>query len=76
MKLEVGQTIYLKPINNAARYVKDMSTAIVEVKITKVAKKYFYIDRMEEYENERYNIETMYRDDGQYSSEWKAYTSR
>jgi len=29
MKLEVGQTIYLKPINNVARYVKDMSTALM-----------------------------------------------
>ena len=39
-KLTVGQTIWLEPLNNAAR----RSTDLIEVKITKVGRTYFEVE--------------------------------
>lgn len=40
--VEVGQTIYLKPVGNAQRVRGD--TSILEATVTKVGKKYFYVE--------------------------------
>lgn len=66
-KLTVGQTVYLKPINNAARG----SSEIRQEVITKIGKKFFYAGER----NERFYIETMFHDAGEYSSRYKAYLS-
>jgi hypothetical protein len=69
MKLSVGQTIFLKPIGNAAR----RSTDLIETKIAKIGKKYF------EVENGYYGrffIDTLTQDGGQYISNYQGYLSK
>lgn len=63
--LEVGQTIFLEPRGNAARYNKDL----IETKISKIGKKYFTVT-----ENwyGRFYIENLMQDRGDYMSEYRA----
>lgn len=67
MKLEIGQTIYLNPINNEARYNRN----IKQVKIIKIGRKYFEVTDC----RDRLNIETMLSDNGEYAPCFKAYLS-
>lgn len=64
--LKEGQTIYLKPINNAARYNQD----IKEVKISKVGRKYF-----ETFGYGKFFIDTLKQNNGNYLPNYVAYTN-
>jgi hypothetical protein len=68
MKIEVGMTVYLKPIGNAAR----RGTAIIETTVTKVGRKYFEVEQSW---TGRFFIETMYQDGRGYISDYHAYLS-
>ena len=50
-ELKVGQKVYLKPVNNAARH----SNEIVEAEIIKVGRKYFEVDKGYHY-SRKYHI--------------------
>ena len=67
MELTVGQAVYLKPIGNAARRSSEIRTD----KVKSIGKKYFYV----EHHNNRFFIENMSEDMGEYSSNWIAYHS-
>lgn len=67
-KLEVGQTVYVKPIGNAAR----RSTKIITCKISKVGRKYFELDLNW---MGRFEIESMTQDNGDYISNYACYLS-
>ena len=64
--MEIGQTVYLRPIGNAARG----SSKIEEVVITKVGRKYFETEG-----HGRFEIETMRQDGRGYVSNYQAYLS-
>ena len=64
--LEVGQTIFVRPTNNAARYSKE----IKEATVSKVGKKYFELDG---FHRMRFSIEKMEQDAGQYSADYLCY---
>ena len=66
--MEVGQTIYVEPRNNAARYSKEIETHIV----SKVGRKYFELEGMY---NARFFIKTLSQDGGQYCSDHQGYLS-
>jgi hypothetical protein len=68
-KIEIGQTVYLKPLNNAAR----RSSEIIESVVTKVGKKYFNVSP--EYLR-RFSLDTMLQDCGNWTAEYKAYLSK
>lgn len=65
-KVEVGQKIYIKPINNASRYGKE----IIEETVTKVGRKYFQVSKSW---LGRFFIDTMNQDNGDYMSNYLAY---
>lgn len=66
--MEIGQKVYLRPQNNAAR----RSTEIKEATITKVGRKYFEVEPKW---YGRFEIETMYQDGGDYTPNYQAYFS-
>lgn len=66
--MEVGQKVYLEPINNNARYSKE----IKESRISKIGRKYF---ELEDKYYGRFFIESMRQDCGQYISGYNAYLS-
>ena len=66
--MKEGDIIYLKPIGNAARW----SEQIQEATITKVAKKYFYVQPSF---YGRFYIDSMAQDNGEYISNYEAYLS-
>lgn len=42
--MQVGDRVYLKPVNNQARYIKnDILNHIKEAEVEKIGKKYFYL---------------------------------
>lgn len=65
--MKVGDTIFLEPLSNAARYSKEIKEDIIE----KIGNKYFYLKI-----HGKFNIDSMMQDNGQYSSNYKAYKSR
>lgn len=69
MKIQVGQTVYLKPINNRARRNKVIKTAIIK----KVGRKYATILEDERCESD-FNIETMV-EKSDYSPDFEVYLS-
>lgn len=74
-KLSVGQKVYLKPINNAARYGdKELKEQVIK----KIGKKYFFVGS-EESNNERFwtkfSIEEL-REVSNYSPDWELYFSK
>lgn len=48
--MEVGQTIYIKKVGNAARHTNE-GKLIAEAQITKIGNKYFYLKSDEVYFN-------------------------
>lgn len=66
--MKVGQTVYLKCIRSVKKYNKEMK----ESRISKIGKKYFYL---EDIEYGRFFIESMKQDNGKYSSKYMAYLS-
>lgn len=69
-KLEVGQTVYLKPFGNNVRYNKEIKEDV----ITKVKRKYFQVG--EGYRPLKFIIEDMKQETGGYLAEWKIYFSK
>jgi len=65
--IKVGQKIWLEPLSNAARYSKDP----VEEVITKIGRKYFHTQW-----KGRFDIQSMNQDNGEYSSQYKAYLNK
>ena len=75
-KPQVGDTVYLKPINNQGR----RSNGILERQVTRVGRKYFYVADLSEEKRSfrseiKINIETMEEDQDYRLGEWKAYYS-
>src|SRR5687768_12823963 len=66
--MKVGQTVYLRPQNNAAR----RSSEIKEAVITKVGRKYFEVEPKW---YGRFKVDTMYQDAGHYTPDYQAYLS-
>lgn len=71
--MEVGQTVYLKPIENMARGIKDdIINHVIESKIFKIGRKYFYVDQWKDI---KFNISNLMEvSDG--CSDWKVYFSK
>ena len=71
--MEVGQRVYLKPINNALRYGNEIRECVV----IKVGRKYFYAYKPGEREDfaTKFNLETMFNVTT-YSPDWKVYLSK
>jgi hypothetical protein len=73
-QLTLGQKVYLKPVNNAAR----RNSEIREQTIVKIGRKYFFVGREGE-TNERFmtkfSIEDL-REVTEYSADWEVYFSR
>lgn len=66
--MKKGQSVYLKPINNALRY----STEIIESKISKIGRKYF---ELEDRHLGRFFIDSMSQDGGKYVGDYQCYLS-
>lgn len=71
--MEVGQTVYLKPIENMARGIKDdIINHVIESKIFKIGRKYFYV---EQWKDIKFSISNLMEvSDG--CSDWKVYFSK
>ena len=70
--MEIGQTIYLKPLGNQVRYSKD----IIRAKITKIGRKYFsIITDFGTLDNIRFFKDTLIHDAGGYPASYKVYFS-
>jgi hypothetical protein len=74
-KLSIGLKVYLKPVNNAARYG---DKELRELIIKKIGKKYFFVGG-ENQNNERFwtkfDIEEL-REVSNYSPDWELYFSK
>ncbi|WP_444559018.1 beta barrel domain-containing protein [Bacillus stercoris] len=73
--IKVGSTVYLKPINNAARYGRK---DILEKVVLKKGRKYFYVGNTVETETRRmfkFSLEDM-REVTEYSPDWELYLSK
>ncbi len=73
--IKVGSTVYLKPINNAARYGRK---DILEKVVLKKGRKYFYVGNTGETETRRmfkFSLEDM-REVTEYSPDWELYLSK
>lgn len=68
-KIEVGTKLYLKPVNNMARYGK---VEIKEVEVTKVGRKYFEVDG---FSRTKFAIEGL-KQFTKYSPDWEVYFSK
>lgn len=79
VELKVGQTVYLKPQGNTARRlrtIEDILGKVIESKITKIGKKYFYVkSRFDTHPDMKIDKETM-NEHSNYCSDWKAYLSK
>jgi len=71
MNLTIGQTVYVKPINNAAR---SGFRKVEEATVSKIGRKWFYLKEMAE-ERHRFDLVTGYKDGRGYSSNYKVYSS-
>lgn len=70
--MKVGDKVYLKPVNNQARYIKNtLLDNIKEATIEKIGKKYFYI---KEYPIYKFGIEKM-QDISNYCANYEVYLS-
>ncbi|MDR4910655.1 MULTISPECIES: beta barrel domain-containing protein [Bacillus] len=74
-KIKVGATVYLKPVNNAARYGRK---DILEKNVLKKGRKYFYVGNTGETETRRmfkFSLEDMTHVT-EYSADWELYLSK
>lgn len=69
--MEVGQKIYLKPVNNRERGIRDIREYIKKVTVSKVGRKYFEVEEM----NMKFDLVEM-RDVSQYVAEYEVYLSK
>jgi ribosomal protein S24E len=69
-KLKVGQEVYLKPLNNMARYKKEIITA----KIQKVGRKYAEAIDKNQVRVYVFHLDSMYQK-SDYSADFKVYAS-
>jgi hypothetical protein len=67
-EIVVGMTVYLKPINNAARRSKDVQEGIV----SKVGRKYFEV---EGFYRTKFSIDELI-EVSEYAPDWKVYLSK
>lgn len=70
MNLEIGMEVFLKPTGNISRYNKNIRKGV----ITKIARKYFYVD-IEEYSEQKFDIETLKNINDDCNSAWVLYSS-
>ncbi|WP_236583363.1 MULTISPECIES: beta barrel domain-containing protein [Bacillus amyloliquefaciens group] len=73
--IKVGSTVYLKPINNAARYGRK---DILEKVVLKKGRKYFYVGNTGDTETRRmfkFSLEDM-TEVTEYSPDWEVYLSK
>ena len=71
-KPQVGETVYLEPINNAARRTGD----VLERKVKSVGRKYFYVwDGIHDFDTMQIHIDTMIQNGNGYMGNWKVYLS-
>lgn len=75
-KPQVGETVYLKPINNQARRASE----VMACEVRRVGRKYFYVNKLAGakppfYTEIKIDIETMQEDRGAYLGDRKAYFS-
>jgi inorganic pyrophosphatase len=68
-KLQPGQTVYVKPIGNAARRSSVIEEAVVEA----VGKKFF---TLEKWTKKRFYIDTLIEDACQYTPNYKVYLTK
>ena len=70
--MEKGQVVYLVPVNDNARYIEDnILNHVVEAKIDRVGKKYFYLEGRK-FARKKFGIEEM-RDISNYCSDWNVF---
>ena len=70
--LEVGKTVFLKPVNNEARRSKE----IKEKFILKIGRKYFFVGKEGETVDKRtlkFSIDTLYQENKGYAPNWQVY---
>mgnify|MGYP003456797731 FL=1 len=74
-KIKVGQPLYAKAEGpNSGR----MSKELIEVVVQAVGKKWFTVKRADgswQFYRSRFSLETLWQDGGNYSPEWRLYTS-
>ena len=70
--MKVGDTIFLKKVNNLARGVDDVKKLIIETKISKIGSKYFYVD---EFDKTKFSFEEM-RDVSDYCACYEVYLNK
>ena len=68
MKLQIGQTVYLKPVNNLEKRTKEIFTANIE----KIVRKYATIKDYKLGCNSEFDLNTM-REKSNYSSDYEVY---
>jgi hypothetical protein len=74
-RIKVGAKVFLKPVNNAARYG---NKEIVEKTILKVGRKYFFVGNEGETEQRwmiKFNMEDL-RQITEYANDWELYFSK
>lgn len=65
-EITVGMKLYLDPVNNEARYGNDK---ILEVEVTKVGRKYFYVEPLTE---NKFSLDTL-EEVSDYAEDYKVY---
>lgn len=72
--MKIGDKVYLKPINNRARYGNE---AIEEYIIKKIGRKYFEVwDGIYEFSSTKFHLENDHRQVTDYSPDWELYFSK
>jgi hypothetical protein len=69
MKLEIGQKLFLKPVNNRARYGNN---EIKEATVSKVGRKYFEVSELS---RTKFEIDSL-REVSEYVPDWEVYFSK
>lgn len=72
--MKVGQTVYVKPVGNAARRSKE----IIEAKVSKIGNKFFYLETpgvYNRFSGLRFFIEDLSHDGKGYISDYQVYLS-
>lgn len=72
-QLEVGMTVFLQPLNNAARSSKEIQRHVV----TKIGRKYFETSPEEDggWYTQQFYLDTFYQNNKGYTSNWKVHLS-
>lgn len=73
-KLKVGDTVFVVGYGNKARY----SQPVYEANVLSIGRKWFKVEEAREHylSREKFSLETGYCDGGQYTPEWRAFSTR